>query len=183
MKTVTISSMDTLHDLYEEILAAIPPSDTSKPPQRRIWKLTEGRNHLQRYFPSSRLKENGASLLEDDIEKQVEELMIESGDAFVIEEQGSDGQWLIDGMPKSAAVSGTSTPLSTTASVSASAPKLFDSSTNYFESKLPATYPIRRHDEPSSSLRPPATIKIGPSPAAKYKAPKLVPGALGLGNM
>lgn len=175
---VTISIKDTLHDLYDQILRALPPSNTSNPPQRRIWRLTEGGNYLHRHFPSARLKENGASPLEDDSSKFVENMMIEPGDTFVIEEQESDGQWLIEGMPKSAVPSGTTTPLSNTASTSA--PKLFDSTTNYFDK---FASPTRKRDEPPTSLRPPATIKITPSTVVKPKAASIVPGTLGLGNM
>ena len=167
--TLTISIKVTLHDLYAQILQVIP-NDSPNPPQRRIWKLTEGSHYHQRYFPITRLKENGASPLEDNPIKIVEDAMIEHGDTFVVEEQDLEGHWLIDGMPKSATVSGTTTPL-----IVEQPPKLFGSSNwadNYLSTKS---------DEPSSSFRSPTTIKI--SPSVKAKAPSVIPGTLGLGNM
>ncbi|CAL1715008.1 unnamed protein product [Somion occarium] len=174
---LTMSSKDTLSDLHKHILLAVPKSDGG---ERRVWRLTEGGNWTRLHYPATRLKEDGASLLEDN-RKYLEEGMIESGDTFVVEEAGPDGKWLIDGLPRSTAVSGTTTPLST----ADSSTRLFG--TSDFFSNLQAKATIAGNEtkveKKALTLKPPVTIKVGPSSNIRSKGPKIIPGTLGLGNM
>ncbi|KAI0077704.1 cysteine proteinase [Panus rudis PR-1116 ss-1] len=171
---LTISTKDSLKSLNDAILKAVekPGANT-----RRVWRLTEGGSWTKLHYPSSRLKSDGASPLESDSTKTVEEAMIESGDTFVVEEAKSDGSWLIEGMPKSAVVSGTSTPIETTSAP----PKLFGEGPDYFTTLQSKVASVKDKYEKASTLKPPVTIKLGPQ--NRPKGSKIAPGTLGLGNM
>ena len=174
---VTVSSKDTVRNVVSVLARAVRTTDTDSP--TRIWKLPDGENYPYLDYPVSKLKE-GATIWEADGRLHLDEALINSGDAFVVEFQTAQG-WLIPDPSSLTQVSGTSTPLSST---SAAAPtnKLFGTS-NFFDQlqakSSPTSTDIIKSD--SSALKPAVSIKSGLTTRAKVS--KIEPGTLGLVNM
>lgn len=198
-KYVTISSQSGLVQLYAEAIAAISDSIT----KCRFWKV-ERQDLGGVHYPSSKLLQEGGQFLGgllDTRNDTVEEALIESGDALVIETPVDD-VWIVDESKVSS--TGLSINNSEITTQAEQAPPLFASGTDFFSRLTPSTSgssaktaststvmqsALSTISTTSSNLKSAVNISSVSSALGKLKAGtgagrnNHVPGTTGLGNL
>lgn len=172
---VTMSSKDTVKSLAIALSNAVRTSNSDRP--TRIWKLPESDDFSFLEYPVPKLKE-GAKLLDADDRKTLEEALIDSGDALVVEFEAEHG-WLAPDTESQVQASGASTPQSTASGTALQ--KLFGSS-NFFDKLQSTSYPSGTDVKSDSTALKPA-LSIIKSGFSRAKFSRIEPGTLGLGNM
>ncbi|KAH8093309.1 cysteine proteinase [Cristinia sonorae] len=167
---VTVSIKDTVRSLSMTMAKAVGAADSSAP--IRLWKLPEETDYPSLEYPVSELKQVG-TLLDADGRKSIEDALINSGDAFVVEIRTDQG-WLAPDPDSQVPVSETSTPQSTRLF---GTPNFFDQ----LQAKSSPTSSVELSKPDSSPFKPASAMK------SKYnvqvKASKIDPGTLGLSNL
>ncbi|GBE86464.1 cysteine proteinase [Sparassis crispa] len=180
---VSISIKDTLKSVCESFFQRCTEC-ASGTKSYRVWKLADGGSSWgQLHVTPDMLKQRGATLLEP-TQRTVEEEMIESGDAFVVEFR-EDGEWLVDAGELSSGQTSTASSSTSQSTSTTGIGTLFNSETNFFnqiQTKTPASTIVSSGISSSSTLKPAVSIKPGFS-AGRPKDINLEPGILGLGNM
>lgn len=169
---VTVSDKDTVRHLCTTLAAAV----STKHSAARVWKVETNDDFEGSLYPSARLREDGAEVL-DPSDETVEESRIEHGDTFIVEFV-QNGSFLVD--PKNLPGKASSLPNS---QVEVPAP-LFSSGTDFFG---------RMSSKKSESGSPSSKIASSSKSANGYfksfgsgnSRTQTVqePGTLGLGNM
>ncbi|EMD38909.1 hypothetical protein CERSUDRAFT_104201 [Gelatoporia subvermispora B] len=178
-REVTISSQDTMIAVYRSFAEEFAKTEVDQR-KYRVWKLADGASHNNIRYTPDLLKLHGATLLQPS-EKTVGEELIEAGDGFVVEFQGSD-QWVVD-----AAEIPASGSLGTSQETETAAPSqpLFSDGSDFFSSlqlQKRSTSPKQESTSLSSAFSP-RRMWSDPDSSAKANAKTVVPGTLGLGNM
>lgn len=161
---LTLSIYDTVRTLCNSLKESFEPE--SKLPYR-IWKVDDGELETS-VFPISRITSECELLEETD--KSLEDALIQSGDAFVVEFK-VENDWDVTVTSSKALLE--PPPLSQ--------PGFFD---QFFQHKLPVT--PKRNEYPDDSQRKitiPSSIKPSPYRPMTRTSRAPEPGTIGLGNM
>jgi ubiquitin carboxyl-terminal hydrolase 4/11 len=157
----TVSSQDTVSHLIQSLAKAITTEPTTVP--YRVWKVEPVGDAFNRVeFPATELSSSEAKLL-DQSTQTVEDALLVSGDAFVVEFQ-EDNKWLVDAanLPVDRPIAPAPGPL-------------FSSGTGFFD-KIESSSVFRPKD---NNYR----MDFSNSFTSTRLERKVEPGTLGLGNM
>jgi ubiquitin carboxyl-terminal hydrolase 4/11/15 len=171
---ITISAGETVTKLSSEIANAIHPASNTTSPYR-IWSIEtapEDENAFE--LTSSHLSDARAKIV-DGSDKTLEEVSMESDDAFVVEFKQEDG-WIVEA------------PKATTATPAASNPApLFNSNEGFFNKMTSTISPPKTTTTTVAPFKSPGgffdNYSNSSSITNKSITKSLEPGTLGLGNM